>query len=67
MFMGWLGGINMKLKAKIIVGASAMCWAIWLTRNNIVFDKFGSFSLFFRSKLCVYDYVVVICLWCNNE
>jgi hypothetical protein len=25
MFTGWLGGINRKLKAKIIVGASAMC------------------------------------------
>jgi hypothetical protein len=39
MFTGWLGGINKKLKANIIVGASAMCWAIWLTRNNTMFDK----------------------------
>jgi hypothetical protein len=39
MFTGWLGGINRKLKAKIFVGASAMCWTIWLTRNNIVFNK----------------------------
>jgi hypothetical protein len=38
-FTGWLGGINRKLKAKIFVGASAMCWMIWLTRNNIVFNK----------------------------
>jgi hypothetical protein len=35
----WLDGINRKLKYKILVGASATCWAIWLTRNNIIFDK----------------------------
>jgi hypothetical protein len=29
----------MKLKSKIIVGASAFCWVIWLTWNDIVFDK----------------------------
>jgi hypothetical protein len=23
----------------ILVGASAICWAIWLTRNDIIFDK----------------------------
>jgi hypothetical protein len=39
MFTGWLEGINLKLKSKILVGASAICWAIWLTRNDIVFDK----------------------------
>jgi hypothetical protein len=39
MFTGWLEGINMKLKSKILVGASAICWAIWLTRNDIIFDK----------------------------
>ena len=35
----WLEGINRKLKFHILVGASAICWAIWLTRNDIVFDK----------------------------
>jgi hypothetical protein len=39
MFTGWLDGINMKLKSKILVGASAIYWAIWLTRNDIIFDK----------------------------
>jgi hypothetical protein len=38
-FTSWLGAVNRKLKAKIIVGASAMRWSIWLTHNNIVFDK----------------------------
>jgi hypothetical protein len=39
MFTGWLDEINMKLKYKILVGASAIYWAIWLTRNDIIFDK----------------------------
>jgi hypothetical protein len=34
-----LEGINRKLKSQIFVGASALCWAIWLTRNDIVFNK----------------------------
>ena len=38
-FSGWLEGLNRKLKSQILVGASAFGWALWLTRNNIVFDK----------------------------
>jgi len=39
MFTDWLDGFNRKLKSKILVGASAICWVIWLTQNDIVFDK----------------------------
>jgi len=38
-FSDWLEGINRKLKSQIIVGASALCWTVWLTRNDIVFNK----------------------------
>jgi hypothetical protein len=38
-FIGWLEGINTKLKSHIIVGARDFCWTIWLTRNDIVFNK----------------------------
>jgi hypothetical protein len=34
-----LEGINRKLKSQIIVSASAFCWTIWLSRNDIVFNK----------------------------
>ena len=27
------------LKRQLLVGASALCWAIWLSRNDVVFDK----------------------------
>jgi len=39
LFTSWLHGINKKLKSKILVGASAICWAIWLTWSDIIFDK----------------------------
>jgi len=39
LFTGWLDGVNRKLKSQILVGASPICWAIWLTRNDILFDK----------------------------
>ena len=39
MFTSWLEGLNRKMKSQILVGASAICWAIWLTWNDIVFDK----------------------------
>jgi hypothetical protein len=39
LFTDWLLGMNRKLKYKILVGASAFCWVIWLTRNNLFFGK----------------------------
>jgi hypothetical protein len=39
MFNGWLNGINKKLMYKILVGASALCWEIWLSRNDMVFNN----------------------------
>jgi hypothetical protein len=44
MFTGWLQGFNRKLKAKFLVGASAMYWVIWLTRNEVVFDRITTSS-----------------------
>ena len=35
----WLQGFNKDTKAKIYVGAIAICWALWLSRNDVVFDK----------------------------
>jgi hypothetical protein len=39
MFTYLLDGFNRKLKSKILLGASAICWVIWLNQNDIVFDK----------------------------
>jgi hypothetical protein len=39
MFGNLLNGIQTKLKQQLLVEASALCWAIWLSRNDIIFDK----------------------------
>ena len=39
MFGNWLAGIPKILKSQLLVGASALCWSIWLCRNDVVFDK----------------------------
>ena len=35
----WLVGVDSKTKYLIITGVSALCWAIWISRNDLVFDK----------------------------
>jgi hypothetical protein len=39
MFGNWLNGVHKIDKAKICIGVSVLCWAIWTSRNNIVFNK----------------------------
>lgn len=39
MFENWLAGIPKQLKSQLLVGASALCWSIWLCRNDMVFSK----------------------------
>jgi hypothetical protein len=42
LFSSWLHGLRPKLKNQILLGAAALCWAIWLNRNVIVFNKANS-------------------------
>jgi hypothetical protein len=39
MFGSWLNGVGTKLKQILLAGASALVWTIWLSRNELVFDK----------------------------
>jgi len=51
MFGSWLRSFPPSLRNQIIVGVAALCWAIWLSRNDVVFSKTttNSFSqLIFR-------------------
>jgi hypothetical protein len=38
-FGSWLLGMDLKTKNLVITGVSALCWAIWISRNNLVFDN----------------------------
>jgi len=39
MFGNWLRGIDKQFSAHILVGAAALCWTMWLTRNDVVFNN----------------------------
>ena len=39
MLRNWLTGISKKEKSLIFVGAAALMWAIWCTRNDLIFEK----------------------------
>jgi hypothetical protein len=40
----WLTGVPLKTKNLIITGASAACWTIWISRNDLVFNKTTMFT-----------------------
>ena len=39
MFGNWLDGIQSNLKPLILLGASILCWPLWLCRNAFIFEK----------------------------
>jgi hypothetical protein len=39
MFTWWMQGVEKKLRYKILVGSCTLCWALWLSRNDVIFDK----------------------------
>jgi hypothetical protein len=43
LFGNWLNGVDRQSKAFIRVGVSALCWSIWRTRNDLIFNKKQSF------------------------
>ena len=45
LFGNWLNGVDAKTKARIRIGVSALCWAIWNCRNDIVFNRKNTFHI----------------------
>jgi hypothetical protein len=39
MFDGWLRGVSKDVKLLLLLGGAATCWFIWLSRNDIDFEK----------------------------
>jgi hypothetical protein len=38
MFGNWLNGFEPRLKRQIYMGIAAILWALWLSRNDVVFN-----------------------------
>jgi hypothetical protein len=39
MFGPWVNQVGGKLNRQLLAGGSTFFWAIWLSRNNVMFDK----------------------------
>jgi hypothetical protein len=39
LFGPWLRSFSHKQRALVVVGVAAFCWALWLCRNDVVFQK----------------------------
>jgi len=46
LFNRWSKTTNKKYNSLLLSAASALCWAIWITRNEVVFDKCRPKSFF---------------------
>jgi hypothetical protein len=49
LFNRWPKRTNKKHNALLLTEASALCWAVWITRNEVVFEKCRPISFF-----CIY-------------
>ena len=45
MFGCWLNRIPKEYKPLVLLGAAALCWSVWLCRNDVVFDNKKYFFL----------------------
>jgi hypothetical protein len=39
LFGSWLRSFSSKPKNLVLIGMSAFCWALWISRNDLVFQK----------------------------
>jgi hypothetical protein len=38
-FCPWLRSFSKKQSSLVVIGVAALCWAIWISRNDLVFKK----------------------------
>jgi hypothetical protein len=39
LFGPWLRSFSKKQRSLVVIGVAALCWAIWISRNELVFNK----------------------------
>jgi hypothetical protein len=39
LFNGWATGMGNQFLKLVLVGAAALCWALWTSRNHMVFEN----------------------------
>jgi hypothetical protein len=38
MFNGWIAGLGNQFKKLVLIRVAALCWTLWTSRNDVVFD-----------------------------
>jgi hypothetical protein len=59
LFGAWLDGIPQNLMNQILLGAAALCWEIWLNRNDMVFNNVKSntfMQIIFRTTYWIHTW-----------
>ena len=59
MLGNWLSNFDNNERRVVLVGAAALCWAIWRCRNDIIFKK-TKYSSFMQA---VFKGIYWLCLW----
>jgi hypothetical protein len=62
LFGPWLRSFSKKQRNRVVVGVAAFCWAIWISRNDIVFHKSHSLSILqvmFRGTHWIRSWVIL--------
>jgi hypothetical protein len=39
LYTDWMNGVENRYKKLILVGAAALCWILWTSRNDMIFDN----------------------------
>jgi hypothetical protein len=39
LFSDWVNGVGNRFKKILLMGVAALCWALWTSQNNMMFDN----------------------------
>jgi hypothetical protein len=67
MFGNWLNGVDKTNKGRIRIGVSALCWAIWNRRNDIIFNQSKGTNFLQVINLMVHWIQLWSCLLPSNQ
>jgi len=62
LFGGWIGRFPLKQRNRVLLGIAAICWAIWLCRNDVVFQQSkpnSSLQVIFRAAYWIRSWSIL--------
>jgi hypothetical protein len=62
LFGPWVRSFSSKQRNKVLIGVAAFCWAVWLSRNEIVFQRSkskSSLQVIFRATYWIRDWSIL--------